>query len=226
MKKVLIFFSIFTLGCFACNKDDKSELQNLDGNIEIHRCFCDPSAYRYLITVEENNKKFYYNPVNLSEDYRDENYKIVFSADLLKDSSIIYENTETDEVIESFRARNIRLTNIRKCSNLVLNDTFDAVYGRVYSDYKNKISIKLDSVLSDSRCPEGAECFWEGNANALFDFGLMNKQYWFSLNTHAGFTRDTLIGGFEIKMLSLSPVPSFSTTIPKNVCTARMIILK
>ena len=69
-----------------------------------------------MIVVNDNNNKIYYNPVNLSEDYKDVNHKIVFTGDLLNDSSILYKNLTNDALIKKFKARNIRLTDIRKSS--------------------------------------------------------------------------------------------------------------
>ena len=114
--KALIFIFIIVPALLSCNKEKASVFQNRNGTIEIHRCFCDPSAYRYLIVVTDSTPKIYYNPVNLPDDYKDGNYKIVFSYNLLNDSSAVYTNLANDALIELFKVRNITLTAIRKIS--------------------------------------------------------------------------------------------------------------
>ena len=114
--KTSIFISIIVLGFLSCSEEKNRELQNQNGDIEIHRYFCDPSAYRYLIVVTDSTPKIYYNPVNLPDDYKDGNYKIVFSYNLLNDSSAVYSNLANDALIELFKVRNITLTAIRKIS--------------------------------------------------------------------------------------------------------------
>jgi hypothetical protein len=114
MKKIVITLVLLTV-IFSCEKENSDhELTNVNGYIHVQRCFCSPSAYRYLIRVYTETDTIYYNPINLSDAYKDYDYKIVFSADLLNDSTIVYINTETDALVESFRARNIRLSSISK----------------------------------------------------------------------------------------------------------------
>jgi len=117
--KISVFGAILILGLYCCSKATQytGDLNNKTGSIEIHRCFCDPSAYRYLIAIYENNDTIYYNPVNLSEEYKDKDYIIVFTANLLNDSSIVYTNLANDALVENFKVRNITLVEISKSGN-------------------------------------------------------------------------------------------------------------
>lgn len=113
----IIFTSVILWGLVSCTKDKEKnyvDFANATGSIEIHRCFCSESAFRYLIVFYGDNDTIRYNPVNLPDDFKDNNYSIVFSANLLNDSSIVYTNTATDAVIENFRVRNINLIDIKK----------------------------------------------------------------------------------------------------------------
>jgi hypothetical protein len=93
--------------------------------------------------------------------------------------------------------------------NLVFNDTVELPVGDCLYDPRDKFYICLEAVLNDSRCPEGAYCFWEGNAEARFRFEKMNETpVLFNLNTHRGFTTDTIIGSYKIALIGLSPNPS------------------
>ena len=67
----------------------------------------------------------------------------------------------------------------------------------------------MDSVLNDSRCPSTVICVWEGNAEVRFLLTIDSIQTDFVLNTHGGnhFNSDTVLGGYSIKLLNLSPYP-------------------
>jgi len=187
----------------------KRELNNRIGIVQFHGCFCGPSAYRYLIVTQDAHDTLLYNPVNLPEDFKMNSLKIVFSAGLLTDSSIVYTNTPTDALIEDFKVRNIKLTSISRSNNLVLNEPFELRIGEIYSGQDNNLSIKLDSVTEDSRCPYNVECVWAGNAKVKFDFTINNHVSTFLLNTIPGFRTDTIISGFRIKLIELNPYPVY-----------------
>ena len=67
----------------------------------------------------------------------------------------------------------------------------------------------MDSVLGDSRCPSNVQCVWEGNAEVRFLFTVDSIQTDFALNTNGGmqFNSDTIIDGYSISLLDLSPYP-------------------
>lgn len=228
MKRIFSWFLVLPLlaGCSMETFTIKKDLNNRTGVIEIHRCFCGPSAYRYLIKTTDDKKTLLYNPVNLPEDYKDDSYKIAFSAGLLNDSSIVYTNTPTDGIIEDFKVRNIQLASIRKSSNLTLNDTIELTYGITYRNYEKNISIKLDSVTEDSRCPYNVECVWAGNATAKFIVIQNNVPFTTYLNTSGGFTRETIIAGFKIQFIQLKPYPVFPNLILQTSYIAGIKVTK
>jgi hypothetical protein len=100
-------------------------------------------------------------------------------------------------------------------NNLNLNETIELIYGKTYQNYEKNVSIKLDSVLEDSRCPENVECFWAGMAIARFDFTLNNKLTTFFLTNTGGTAGDTIISGYKIQFISLNPYPVYG--IPINI---------
>lgn len=82
---------------------------------------------------------------------------------------------------------------------LKVNECFDK--------FENSIRICLDSVVDDSRCPEGFECVWEGDAIAVFTLTKNQNVKSFNLHVNDKFQNDTLIDGFAIKLLNVSPYP-------------------
>ena len=94
-------------------------------------------------------------------------------------------------------------------STLPLNDTIEIANFETLYNYENKLILRMDSVLNDSRCPSNVQCVWEGNAEVRFLFTVDSIQTDFALNTHGGnqFNSDTIIDGYSISLLDLSPYP-------------------
>jgi hypothetical protein len=107
--------------------------------------------------------------------------------------------------------------NMEVTAEFVLNNAIIIAEGNCAGDFQTHTYICLDSVLNDSRCPEGAVCFWQGNAQARFKFVKSAKEpIFFNLNTFPGFTNDTIIGGYKFTLKALTPYPSLnSVNLPK-----------
>ena len=109
---------------------------------------------------------------------------------------------------------------------LIINYTIVLKPGEVKFSSDPDISIRFDSVLSDSRCPKGVVCFWAGNARARFIFSINTDTTNFILNTHGGLhlRSDNLINGYRIKLLKLDPYPDISHPIQQKDYRAEIII--
>ena len=70
-------------------------------------------------------------------------------------------------------------------------------------DDKNQIGLRLDSVLSDSRCPPKVQCIWAGNAQIALAFKYLSASIFFKLDTHLN-RKDTIIENYQISLLELS----------------------
>lgn len=91
---------------------------------------------------------------------------------------------------------------------MALNDTIKMQIGEVYCNQANGIRLESDSLVSDSRCPVGATCVWEGNAELSFILEQDSDQlHEFNLNTNPGFRTDTTINGLRYKLIDLIPYP-------------------
>jgi hypothetical protein len=107
--------------------------------------------------------------------------------------------------------------NMDVTSEFVLNNAIILTEKDCAGDAKTQIYICFESVLNDSRCPEGAMCFWAGNAQVKFRFVKENNNpVFFNLNTNLSFTNDTIIGGYKFTLKDLTPYPSLSNiALPK-----------
>lgn len=73
--------------------------------------------------------------------------------------------------------------------------------------------VAFDELLEDSRCPTGAECFWEGLAEVNL---LVNETQTVTLIKRAGYENlavDTL-DGFIYSLLEVNPYPDVKATLP------------
>jgi hypothetical protein len=79
------------------------------------------------------------------------------------------------------------------------------------------LTVKLVSVVEDSRCPIGVDCVWAGNAKVEIKVRKSNGA-WKTLQLNTGMG-DTLavFEGFEIKFMELTPHPAVNIKInPKK----------
>ena len=79
-------------------------------------------------------------------------------------------------------------------------------------------NFKFLSVVEDSRCPEGVDCIWEGNARLQLQMSLTktnNNLEIFELNTNLE-PQSFLIEGYEIKILGLVPKPNVNLRIEQE----------
>ena len=116
----------------------------------------------------------------------------------------------------------IYVSDVKKYSELRLNDTIDISYKDCINDPDRHCYICLDSVISDSRCPKGAECVWAGEATARFKFEQYNHEPVY-FNIKEG-EKDAIISGYHISLIQLLPYPSIDKYPKPEDYTARIII--
>lgn len=106
------------------------------------------------------------------------------------------------------------------------SQTFELKYGETKINADYGLSIHLDSVLNDSRCPANANCIWAGNAEVRFVYSKDNNTVNFVLNTLPAFRTDSLINGYRIKLIKLSPYPEIAGSIKQNDYKSEIKITK
>ena len=107
------------------------------------------------------------------------------------------------------------------------NDTINIRVNETYRNDNLNFSLKLDSVLSDSRCPDGAECIWAGNAEVRMKLKLNNNaEYLFNLNTLQSFRQDTVINGINCKLIELLPYPDIRVPFDYQKYRVKMLVTK
>ena len=80
---------------------------------------------------------------------------------------------------------------------------------------KSNLTVKFVSLIEDSRCPEGANCVWAGNAKIKIEVGKSGKKETFEVNTTLG-PKGATYNGYAIELVSLVPVPRENIRINRN----------
>jgi hypothetical protein len=94
----------------------------------------------------------------------------------------------------------------------------------------DNLKLCFEAVVSDSRCPANAMCIWQGAATATFSFTKNSKPHRFNLSTinmQPNYTKDTVIAGYKIEFINLSPYPgTVADPIPDSQRKAEVNITK
>ncbi len=96
--------------------------------------------------------------------------------------------------------------------------------GKQKREATSKLTLKFVSVVEDSRCPEGVNCVWAGNAKikvAVIKNGREMKTV--ELNTNLGAKGDTY-EGYAFYLKELTPTPTAKAKTNANDYTALFTI--
>ena len=87
-------------------------------------------------------------------------------------------------------------------------------YGQQITVAKEGLTLKFVTVLEDSRCPEGVQCVWEGNARIeLTAAKAGNDRSSFELNTNDRFPVEAQYLDYTITLTDLKPYPKAAEQI-------------
>lgn len=85
---------------------------------------------------------------------------------------------------------------------------------------KSKLRLRFLDVIEDSRCPEGTNCIWAGNAKIKIQINKHGGQpRIFELNSNLE-QQSVMVEGYEIKLVGLTPHPKAETELRKAAYTA------
>lgn len=88
----------------------------------------------------------------------------------------------------------------------------------VLIDGEPNITVSFADVVEDSRCPEDAECVWEGDAHIKLNFTTppLEKLTQLDLHTNEQFTTEVEYEGYEFEIKRLLPKPLSDREIEKE----------
>jgi hypothetical protein len=106
--------------------------------------------------------------------------------------------------------------------SVVLGESFTLKADESIAIKGEQLSFRFDSVLNDSRSPEGGICVWAGNAAVLLCFPDMND----TVNTFLD-PKEITYGNYKVKLQLLSPYPKIGQVIiPQNLYVAQFVVSK
>lgn len=113
-----------------------------------------------------------------------------------------------------------------KKSEVKMNEKFTlGVNQQVFVKTEN-LTIEFVSVLEDSRCPVGVDCFWEGNAKIQIKLDKSNeKSTAFELNTNLE-PKMVVFQDYEIQFVDLAPRPKTEAPTKIEDYSATFLLVK
>ena len=110
-------------------------------------------------------------------------------------------------------------------TELAINQVIAIKQGQTLQNTSPPISLVLDSVLNDSRCPVDAACITAGNASVQFVFTSGDSLLTFALNTDTS-PVDSLAFGYRVELLELSPSPRAGGAIKQPDYSAKVKVTR
>jgi hypothetical protein len=85
--------------------------------------------------------------------------------------------------------------------------------------------VGFDGVPSDSRCPTGVLCIWEGDAVARIWTNLESEpKETFDLHSHRSFKWKASYHGYQISLMTIAPYPHIDVPIPPGEYVASLTV--
>jgi hypothetical protein len=105
--------------------------------------------------------------------------------------------------------------------NPKLGDLFEVKIGTSVVIQNEQLNFRFIDVRNDSRCPEGAECVWAGNAAVIIKIIDVVD----TLNTDLSPKEITYLS-YQIALTKLSPVPKINVPIDTTQYVAQFVVTK
>lgn len=109
------------------------------------------------------------------------------------------------------------------------NDTVQLNVNNLIQSYDNRYAIRFDSVFTDSRCPEGAQCIWSGVAGVRFTLSGENaekKVVQLYTANNIEWSDSVVYNNLKIKLLEVTPYPSLTSKFDYSAYIAKIKISK
>jgi hypothetical protein len=106
------------------------------------------------------------------------------------------------------------------CNSFALGEAFELPLGKTLVHCTEEISITFVELVSDSRCPSGVQCIWEGMVEVTISLKLNGKDSIFSLSSTPDFGKkipnSKALEGFVIRLEDVLPYPKAGSTVSKR----------
>ena len=106
-----------------------------------------------------------------------------------------------------------------------LQEIFELSVGQTATVKGENLNITLDGVPEDSRCPEGVECIWTGDATVDLSLLKGNQSGSLKLHTHIDPKQGEFLD-YTVRLVDLKPLPSVNKPIPQEQYRAVLVVSK
>jgi hypothetical protein len=107
-----------------------------------------------------------------------------------------------------------------------LGQEFEVRLGRQVSIEHEGLTVAFNSLVEDSRCPQGVTCVWAGNGKVLLRLSKTGKRpALMRLNTNLDPKQDAY-RGYDVKLVDLRPYPKKDVSIKKRDYVATLIVTR
>jgi len=93
---------------------------------------------------------------------------------------------------------------------VALGKDFTLAPGQSAKLAKGDLTVTFVKVAGDSRCPQGVNCVWAGDATVTLSSGGSAS---YDLHTDAGSAQTVKISGHDVKLVGLTPLPRAGSAI-------------
>ena len=109
---------------------------------------------------------------------------------------------------------------------VALNQEFKLKVGQQVKIRDAGITVSLDRIVEDSRCPTGVTCIWAGNGKVGLRLSKAKSDaVSVELNTYAG-PKSSTYQGYEVRLVRLDPYPKKDVTTSKDAYVATLMVCK
>ncbi|HSR53973.1 MAG TPA: hypothetical protein VLV83_24355 [Acidobacteriota bacterium] len=109
-----------------------------------------------------------------------------------------------------------------------LGKEFQLPIHRVVAIVDEDLSLTFEEVLEDSRCPEGVDCVWAGQAviRLMAEEGGEARSLQLKLRAGSPETAGTRVGAYLLQFIQLAPYPQADQKIPPTDYLATLLVKK
>jgi hypothetical protein len=139
---------------------------------------------------------------------------------------VIFASSTLFAMEPEFKSAPLLTRQSRKAEVIRLGQEFELKINHEALVEGESLTVGFESVVEDSRCPEGVDCIWSGNAKIKVRSGKQkHAPASLELNTNAGAKSSSYLN-YEIRLVALKPRPKADKAVQPNEYLATLIVTK
>ena len=105
-----------------------------------------------------------------------------------------------------------------------LDQEFEVRVGQLVTVEGERLRVTFSRVAEDSRCPEGVQCVWAGNAKVVLKLSKGRRRAsTLTLNTGVD-PKEAAFRGYEVRLVKLDPYPKEKRRIRRRDYVATLVV--